>query len=139
MMIMKDMLNMNIEGFLDSLYVNYKAQYKDPDLIWDRETKRYVLFERTGTLKEYIEYIKEHAYESDTILTGIYLDKEDDMGCSITLVRHYKMQDMTIAVSSTLDEFFIAPLLQYFRKQGFEPGRCGVVEQVIYEKEKGAL
>ena len=140
---LKDILTVKMETFLDSLYVNYVDEDKDPDLVFDRNLKRYVLFDgHTCTLREYIGYIKEHGYEKSRITACIYLDKEDKedgLGCSVLFVRHYKLVDMTIAVSSTLDEFFIAPIMQYFRKEGFEPGRCGVVEECVYEKEKKAL
>mgnify|MGYP007047908586 CR=1 FL=1 len=133
-------LNKNMKDFLDSLHVLYKDVQEDPDLIWDKKYKRYVFFEgHHCSLKEFVNHIRDHGYEKGNLIVTISLDKDDDMGCTTTLVRHYKMQDMEIDVSIALDDYFIAPLVEYLREAGFKAGTCGVIEEILYEKEKEAL
>lgn len=124
-------------NFLDSLQVLYKDLLKDPDLLLDKRTGRVTLFEyHECTLKDFITHVKSYENENANWDVQIYTDKEDIPGDYVNFKRYYKLQELDISVSDTLDHLNLIPaVLEYFKEAKLKIGHCGVVEQVLLEKE----
>lgn len=131
-------LTENERDCLDSLQVLYKDLLKDPDLLLDKRTGRMTLFEyHECTLKDFITHVKSHGNEKANWDVQIYTDKEDMPGNYVNFKRYYKLQELDISVSDTLDHLNLIPaVLEYFKEVKFEIDHCSVIDQILLEKEK---